>query len=100
MPPEKGKPLTNEQIQQIANLDKFPGTPELIAGKQGNWHQGPDGGGQFEPWSTEWGYPEGFPLYADFKIGAQTYHVYWIPAPRDKMVILRPGETPSKYRIT
>ena len=78
--PASGETFTNEQAMAIGDW-RFPET--TVWRINNNWHQGPDGGGAFEPRAIQWGYPEGFPVYAGIEVGdGQTfwkYHVYWRP---------------------
>jgi hypothetical protein len=75
--PNSGDTFTQEQAFQIVNWYDLANddTPWEITN---NWHKGPDGGGAFFPAAKDWGYEDGFPIYAGIKIDGRKYHVYWI----------------------
>ena len=76
--PRNGEPFTWSQIDEISNFRDYYSPGDSLRFVKG-WHQGPDGGGLFEPWSRNYGYPDGYPLYADISINGVTHHVYWLP---------------------
>ncbi|WAS90078.1 hypothetical protein [Nannocystis punicea] len=86
--------MTTEQIAQALNIKSFP---EAKPGK--NWHRGPDGGGAFEAWSREYGYPDGFPMYGSVTVGSEELHIYYLNDANDAPIILRRGETPKTYNV-
>lgn len=85
--PDEDSKVTQDQIKQALNSDKFP---DSKPGK--NWHDG-----QFEPWALDFGYPDGKPRYGSVEPGG--YHIYWLNDGHQAPIILKPGETPDNYGI-
>ncbi len=79
--PQSGDEFTVDQAMQIENwydiAQQYGEDPEW--GITNNWHGGPQGGGAFEPRAIDWGYQDGFPVYAGLHIKGVKYHVYWKP---------------------
>ncbi|MGD2087815.1 MAG: hypothetical protein PVH61_16675 [Candidatus Aminicenantes bacterium] len=96
--PVIGSAVTQEQIDGALNYSSFS-DDGLTPDSEKNWHQGPESGGQFEPWSIAFGYPEGFPRYGGTKTSSGVkIHIYWLPT-KSGTCILPPGKTPQDYGI-
>lgn len=88
--PNEGDKLTQEEINLSINLDKFSGAEP---GRK-NWHYG-----QFEPWALNFGYPEGKPIYAEVKVEAEYYHIYYLNDKHACPIILKQGQKPEDYGV-
>jgi len=94
--PKIGDNVTSEQISGALNVASFPGETPDPAKK---WHQGSNSGGLFQPWSKDFGYPEGYPLYGGtVNKSGEKHHIYWLPS-RKATCILKLMEEPKNYKI-
>lgn len=85
--------VTQEQIKNALNFNKFP---DATPGDKG-WHEG-----LFEPWTLQFGYPEGKARYANVNYpgaGPAGYHIYWLNDGNDAAIILKNNETPANYDV-
>lgn len=92
--PEKGESVTEEQVNTAINIKSFKGAKPDPNKK---WHQGADGGGQFEAWALGYGYEDGFPLYGGALVGDEKVHIYYLPKTK-QTILLRARETPDSYK--
>jgi len=90
MPKEKEK-VTQEEVDGAVNIDQFLGAQPDPAK---NWHKG-----QFEPWTMDFGYEDGFPLYGGALVNGNNVHIYYLPK-KDKTILLARNETPKTYNVT
>jgi hypothetical protein len=72
--PEAGDEFTYDEAMAIVNWPFADGVNWRVCN---NWHQGEATGGAFEPRAMNWGYQDGFPLYAGIEVDGVKYHVYW-----------------------
>jgi hypothetical protein len=89
--PRQNDSVSQDQIDSAINASQFPGATADKA-----WHQGPDGGGLFESWTTGYGYKEGFALYGGVLVDKQAVHIYYL-ANTSQTILLKTGQTPSDY---
>jgi hypothetical protein len=90
--PKQGDSVTQDQIDSALNIDSFSG-----ATADKNWHQGADGGGLYEPWTKDYGYPECYALYGGVKVKDVPVHIYYL-ANVEQTILLKKGEQPANYK--
>jgi hypothetical protein len=90
--PNQGDELTEDQIKLALNYNDFKG-----AQPEKGWHTGDDG--VFEPWTRDFGYPEGKATYAGVTLDGKRYHIYFLNDGHQLPIILDKYQTPANYDV-